>query len=118
MADKAAKQAMDNGKVIELLPTAKEVYPIIKSKIRDTWQKEWVSHITHRHMIDPNLMPRIIQYSDNRKLDIIYTRLRLYVSMDLKQTIMFFSMVDPMCDLPRRNRGYKPLFALLPSTPR
>ena len=79
MADKAAKQAMDNGKVIKLLPTAKEVYPIIHSKIRDKWQKELDSHVNHKNTIDPNLMTRITQYSDNRKLDIIYTRLR---SMD------------------------------------
>ena len=30
-----------------------------------------------RHMKDPNLMPRTMQYSDKRKLDVIYTRLRL-----------------------------------------
>ena len=34
MADIAAKQAMDTGVELELLPTAKEVYPVIKSKIR------------------------------------------------------------------------------------
>ena len=39
MADKAAKQAMDNGKVVKLLPTAKEVYPIIHSKIRENGKK-------------------------------------------------------------------------------
>ena len=71
MAYIAAKQTMDNDRVIELLPTAKEDYPIINSKIRGKWQKEWASHANHRHMMDPNLMPRILQYSENRKLDVI-----------------------------------------------
>ena len=75
MADIAAKQAMDTGVELELLPTAKEVYPVIKNKIRDEWQSEWAGHVNHRQMIDPNLQPKITQYSENRKLDIIYTRL-------------------------------------------
>ena len=80
MTDKAAKKAMKSGTVFELLLAAKEVYPIIKSKIRNKWQKEWAGHVKHRHMIDPNLMSRIMQYSENRKLDVIYTRLSLGVN--------------------------------------
>ena len=97
MADKAAKQAMDNGNVVKLLPTAKEVYPIIHSKIREKWQKEWVSHVNHRNIIDPNLTTKITQYSDNRKLDIVYTRLRLGAN-GLKANNMFHGMADPTCD--------------------
>ena len=52
---------MNSGAVLEQLPTAKEVYPIIKSKIRTKWQKEWADHINHRLMIDPNLKSRIAQ---------------------------------------------------------
>ena len=97
MADIAAKQAMDTGVELELLPTAKEVYPIIKSKLRDKWQSEWAGHVNHRQMIDPKLQPKIIQYSDNRKLDVIYTRIRLGTN-GLKANNTLFTLADPMCD--------------------
>ena len=97
MADIAAKQAMDTGVELELLPTAKEVYPIIKSKLRDKWQSEWAGHVNHRQMIDPKLQPKIIQYSKNRKLDVIYTRLRLGAN-GLKANNTLYTLADPMCD--------------------
>ena len=83
--------------MLELLPTAKEVYPIIKSKIKNKWQKEWTGHINCRHMIDPNLMSRITQYSENSKLDVIYTSLRLGVNR-LQANNIFHGMANPMCD--------------------
>ena len=57
-------------------------------------------HINHRHMIDPNLQPKITQYSENRKLDVIYTILRLDAN-GLKANNTLFNMADPMCDFCR-----------------
>ena len=42
-------------------------------------------------------MPRITQYNENRKLDVIYTRLRLGVN-GLKANNMFYGMANPICD--------------------
>ena len=42
-------------------------------------------------------MSRITQYSENRKLDAIYTRLSLGVN-GFKANNIFYGMADPICD--------------------
>ena len=69
MADAAAKSALNAGKIVDLLPTHQEIYPIIKAKIRQELANEWKDHHGFRHEIDPTLPNTLTQYSDNRRLD-------------------------------------------------
>ena len=73
LADVAAKSALNTGKIVDLLPTHQEIYPIIKAK----WANEWKNRHGFRHEIDPTLPNTLTQYSDNRRLDRIFTRLRM-----------------------------------------
>ncbi|MCU7844861.1 MAG: endonuclease/exonuclease/phosphatase family protein [Candidatus Thiodiazotropha sp. (ex Monitilora ramsayi)] len=95
-ADNAAKSALRHGKVIDILPSAREIYPLIKSKVRAEWAREWRDSHGFRHELDPGLMTKVTTYSQHRKLDIKYTRLRLGVN-GLKANNIFYNEADPLC---------------------
>ena len=96
LADAAAKSALNTGKSINLLPSHQEIYPVIKAKIRQEWAKEWKNHHGPRHELDPSLPSTLTQYSDNRRLDRIFTRLRLGDN-GLKGNNLKHSEADPIC---------------------
>ena len=97
LADKAAKQALTTGKPINILPSTKEIYAIIKAKIRQEWADDWKKHTGLRHTLDPTLSTKLTQYSDNRLLDRIHTRLRMGVN-GLKGNNLFYNGADPLCN--------------------
>ncbi|MEW8548241.1 MAG: reverse transcriptase domain-containing protein [Candidatus Thiodiazotropha sp.] len=96
-ADQAAKLALTKGKVLDILPAPKEIYPIIKAKIRANWAQDWHNHRGFRHQISAVLPTRLTQYSDDRQLDRVFTRLRMGVN-GLKGNNLLYSGADPLCD--------------------
>ena len=69
---------------------------MIKERIRSKWEKQWSSHRSFRHLLDPGLSAKRIQYSDVRRLDVAYSRLRLGRN-GLNENNLFHSGADPMC---------------------
>ena len=59
-------------------------------------EKQWSSHQGFRHLLDPGLTAKRIQYSDVRRLDVAYSRLRLGRN-GLNENNLFHSGADPMC---------------------
>ena len=70
----------------------------VEAKIRAKWEKQWGGHRGFRHMLDPGLSTKRIQYSDVRRLDVAYSRLRLGTN-GLNENNLFHSGADPMCPL-------------------
>ena len=58
---------------------------------------DWKKHRGLRHTLDPTLSTKLTQYSDNRLLDKIHTRLRLGVN-GLKGNNLFYNGADPLCN--------------------
>ena len=96
-ADQAAKQALTKGKTLDILPAPKEIYPIIKAKIRANWAQDWKNHKGFRHQISATLPSKVTQYSDDRQMDRVFTRLRMGVN-GLKGNNLFYGEADPLCD--------------------
>lgn len=96
IADKLAKEALIKGTELTYLPTPHELYPIIKASIRQEWAQDWKNHHGFRHDLDPDLSPKLTQYSDKRRLDRAFTRLRLGTN-GLRGNNLFHSEADPLC---------------------
>ncbi|MCG8034496.1 MAG: reverse transcriptase-like protein [Candidatus Thiodiazotropha taylori] len=96
LADSLAKEALTRGKELDYLPTPHEVYSLIKASIKQEWARIWRDHHGLRHSICQSLPPKLVQYSDSRKLDRIYTRLRLGVN-GLNAHNTFYGEADPLC---------------------
>ena len=77
LADTKAKEAANPGHALLMNAYTQAIYSVIKAKIRAKWEKQWGSHRGFRHMLDPGLSAKRIQYSDMRRLDMTYNRLRL-----------------------------------------
>ena len=98
LADIKAKEAAYSGHALLIKPYTQEIYLAIKAKIRAKWEKQWGGHRGFRHMLDPGLFTKRIQYSDVRRLDVAYSRLRLGTN-GLNENNLFHSGANPMCPL-------------------
>ena len=76
-ADKAAKLGAQSGQTLTLLPSKREIFAIIKQKIKTKFQT-YLRNTISPYMPIYNHMPnQTNQYSSNRILDTSYTRLRI-----------------------------------------
>lgn len=96
IADRAAKIGAINGKKLNIKIGKTEVYSIIRQKVRKEWADNWKMYHGFRWDLDSSLPSKVVQYSDYRKLDRVYTRLRLGVN-GLKANNMFYNEADPLC---------------------
>ena len=73
------RSAMTNGTPDHTAPSKSEIYPQINEAIMKKWQQQWKNTPTgcKYQSIQPNIQRRARQYSSNRKIDVIFTRLRL-----------------------------------------
>ena len=75
----AAKEAMTTGIQDPTRPSKSEIYYLINNAINKKWQSQW----THNnkglmlHFGQPTVKTQCDVYSTNRRLDTVYTRLRL-----------------------------------------
>ena len=97
LADEAAKTGSTHGRELNIKMSKTEAYSRIKRVIKDQWAKKWREH-KHglRWDLDNNLPTKLIQYSDERQLDRVYTRLRLGRN-GLRFNNQTHSEMDPMC---------------------
>ena len=98
LADTKAKEAANSGHALLIKPYTQEIYSVIKAKIRAKWEKQWGGYRGFRHLLDPGLSTKRVQYSDVRRLDVAYSRLRLGTN-GLKENNLFHNGADPMCPL-------------------
>lgn len=96
LADAAAKSGANVGKQLEIKTSKTEAYNIIKRKIRQRWAQKWRNYHGDRWALSSDLQPKITQYSDERRLDRAYSRLRLGVN-GLRGHNLFHSEADPLC---------------------
>ncbi|MCU7801026.1 MAG: hypothetical protein KZQ70_13040, partial [gamma proteobacterium symbiont of Lucinoma myriamae] len=102
LADIAAKSGASIGKKIDVKISKSEAYAIIKSKVRQEWASNWENYHGFRWELDNSLLPKIVQYSDERQMDRVYTRLRLEIN-GLRFNNKFYNEADPLC--PHLNCG-------------
>ena len=78
LADAIAHSAMTNGTPDHTVPSKSDIYPQINEAIMKKWQQQWKNTPTGQiyQSIQPNIQRRAQQYSSNRKIDVIFTRLR------------------------------------------
>ena len=96
LADIEAKKATKSGHALQIKPYTQEIYSVIKAGVRAKWEKQWKNYQGFRYMLDPGLSTKRIQYSDVRRLDIAYSRLRLGRN-GLKYNNLYYSGADPSC---------------------
>ena len=79
IADATARSAMTTGSSDHTIPFKSEIYPLIYEAIMKKWQQQWNNTLTgHIHQsIQHNIQRRTRQYSSKRKIDVIFTKLRL-----------------------------------------
>ena len=78
LADEAAKAGSSFGRELSLRLGKTEAYGIIKKKVRQKWATIWKNHGKGlRWELDSELPVKMVQYSDDRRMDRLYTRLRL-----------------------------------------
>ena len=70
---------MTTGSPDHTIPSKSEIYPLINEAIMKKWQQQWNNTLTGHiyQSIQPNIQRRARQYSSNRKIDVIFTKLRL-----------------------------------------
>ena len=97
LADEAAKTGPTQGRELNIKMGKTEAYSRIKKVIKDQWAKEWREH-KHgfRWDLDNTLSTKLVQYSDERQLDRVYTRLRLGRN-GLRFNNQTHNEMDPMC---------------------
>ncbi|MBV2113434.1 MAG: RNAse HI domain-containing protein [Candidatus Thiodiazotropha sp. (ex Ctena orbiculata)] len=78
-ADQAAKEAMVSGNQDPTRPAKSEIYHLINDAINKKWQTQWTHNNKGRmfHFGQPTVKTKCEVYSTNRRLDTVYTRLRL-----------------------------------------
>ena len=78
-ADMAAKEAMNTGIQDFTRPSKSEIYYIVNNAINKKWQSQWTHNNKGRmlHFGQPTVKTQCDVYSTNRRLDTVYTRLRL-----------------------------------------
>ena len=96
IADAAAKSGANNGKPLGIKISKSETYNLIKHKVREQWAHQWRNYHGDRWELNSDLQTKIIQYSDERLMDRIYTRLRLGVN-GLRGNNLFYYEADPLC---------------------
>ena len=97
MADEAAKIGSIRGKQLKLKLSKTEVYGLIKRAIKLHWANTWTNHgHGFRWELSNELPTKITQYSEERQLDRIYTRLRLGRN-GLKYNNQTHNEMDPLC---------------------
>lgn len=97
IADSAAKSALTLGRPLPTLPSAREVCATMRAKMREEWADDWKKYHGFRHDLDSNLPNKLVQYSESRKMDRIYTRLRLGVN-GLRANNVFHGEANPLCE--------------------
>ena len=97
LADEAAKTGSSIGKELPLKLGKTEAYGIIKKKIKQQWADNWKNHGEgFRWKLDSELPVKITQYSNERRFDRLYTRLRLGRN-GLKFNNQTHNEMDPLC---------------------
>ena len=96
LADIEAKKATKSGHALQIKPYTQEIYSVIKAGVRAKWEKQWKNYQGFRYMLDQGLSTKRLQYSDVRRLDIAYSRLRLGRN-GLKYNNLYHSGADPRC---------------------
>ena len=78
-ADMAAKEAMNTGIQDFTRPSKSEIYYIVNNAINKKWQSQWTHNNKGRmlHFGQPTVKTQCDVYSTNRRLDTVYTGLRL-----------------------------------------
>ena len=78
-ADMAAKEAMNTGIQDFTRPSKSEIYYTVNNAINKKWQSQWTHNNKGRmlHFGQPTVKTQCDVYSTNRRLDTVYTRLRL-----------------------------------------
>ena len=76
-ADELAKNGASKGQLIELLPSKSEICALIRKRGKDKSKQVICSTLLPENPVINSMPNKIAQYSDNRKTDIGYTRLRL-----------------------------------------
>ena len=78
-ADMAAKETMTTGTQDPTRPSKSEIYYLINNAINKKWQSQWTHNNKGRmlHFGQPTVKTQCDIYSTNRRLDTVYTRLRL-----------------------------------------
>lgn len=79
-ADETARLALDIGIKDYTLPSKREIYTIIDTAITRKWQALWDRNPTntgrHYQLLQPTVGKSAHQFSNNRKLDVVISRLR------------------------------------------
>ena len=97
LADEAAKAGSSFGRELSLRLGKTEAYGIIKKKVRQKWATIWKNHGKGlRWELDSELPVKMVQYSDDRRMDRLYTRLRLDRN-GLNCNNLFHRGADPLC---------------------
>ena len=97
MADEAAKSGSIRGKQLKLKLTKTEVYGLTKRAKKSHLANTWTNHgHGFRWELSNELPTKITQYSDERQLDRIYTRLRLGRN-GLKYNNQTHNEMGPLC---------------------
>ena len=76
-ADNAAKQGSINGDPTPIQPNAKEMYAVIKEKIKDKFHKLIKKNPSSNNYLHKHIPMKITQYCSARANDVLYTRMRL-----------------------------------------
>ena len=122
VADQYAKKGAYSGIRSTLLPSKKEIFTIIKQKMKTKFHNYIKSTIPNNNPLANNMPNKLKQYSDSRIQDICYTRLRLgwgrinllrkmnitykckSCGIDLDQNHIFFD-IDEQCPEYTNNRS-------------
>lgn len=77
-ADKAAGEAVTDMEVSTVRIPYKDIYPIIKDKIRAVWREEWLETDRNKlREIKPDIAPWPSAYHKNRKTEVTLCRVRI-----------------------------------------
>ena len=97
LADEAAKAGSSYGRALSLRLGKTEAYGIIKKKVKQKWATQWKNHGRgFRWELSSELPVKMVQYSDDRRMDRLYTRLRLGRN-GIRFNNQFHNDIDPLC---------------------
>lgn len=98
LADQAANEAHFIGELDSNLPTPYEIYATIKAKTKQKWQDQWSKGTDNNYKrFCPKISPKIVQYSNVRKVDTAITRLRLNRTKLRASLTQKIKKIDPKC---------------------
>ena len=115
MVDRAARESLDDNYLVRLPLNVDEFACIIKRKVRSAWQREWNESRCEYHNLKPILGDWKSAYRDNRREEVVLSRLRVDCSNYFVQH--HFPWGGPPQNWCERCRKYNKLYHLIIECP-